>query len=129
MPEETEKQTSHDVPANEKKTTEEHGGHMEKPTCSVDTDVERQQSTREAEGPDSPKSAIKGLSWLDRLLALWILLAMIIGIVIGNFVNGVDSALHKGEFVGVSVPIGECKRYGIDGLNADCFTQPSACSL
>lgn len=50
---------------------------------------------------------IKGLGWLDRLLALWILLAMIIGVLLGNFVDSVGPALHQGEFVGVSVPIGE----------------------
>lgn len=52
-------------------------------------------------------SPIKGLGWLDRLLALWILLAMVVGILLGNFVDSVGPALHQGEFVGVSVPIGE----------------------
>ncbi|KAK9446797.1 arsenical-resistance protein Acr3 [Limtongia smithiae] len=50
-------------------------------------------------------SAFKSLGILDRLLAVWILLAMIIGIIIGNFVPNVDTALQKGKFVGVSVPI------------------------
>jgi len=40
------------------------------------------------------------------LLALWILLAMIVGILLGNFVDSVGPALQKGEFVGVSIPIG-----------------------
>lgn len=56
---------------------------------------------------NKPKeSAFKGLGWLDRLLALWILLAMVIGILLGNFVDSVGPALHRGEFVGVSIPIG-----------------------
>lgn len=55
--------------------------------------------------PQQP--AFEGLGWLDRLLALWILLAMAIGVILGNFVPNVGSALHKGELVGVSVPIGE----------------------
>lgn len=50
-------------------------------------------------------SAFKALGWLDRLLALWILLAMIIGILLGNFVPSTGAALEKGKFVGVSVPI------------------------
>ncbi len=55
----------------------------------------------------SPKqSAFKSLGWLDRFLAVWILLAMIIGILLGNFVPGTTDALQKGQFVGVSVPIG-----------------------
>jgi ACR3 family arsenite transporter len=52
-------------------------------------------------------SAFKALGWLDRLLALWILLAMIIGILLGNFVPSTGPALQKGKFVGVSIPIGK----------------------
>jgi arsenite transporter len=51
-------------------------------------------------------SAFKNLGILDRFLALWILLAMIIGILLGNFVPETGSALQRGQFVGVSVPIG-----------------------
>lgn len=50
-------------------------------------------------------SVIKGLGWLDRFLAVWILLAMIIGVLLGNFVEGTGPALQKGKFIGVSVPI------------------------
>lgn len=51
-------------------------------------------------------SVYKGLGWLDRLLVLWILLAIIIGILLGNFVDSVAPALQKGKFVNVSIPIG-----------------------
>lgn len=51
-------------------------------------------------------SVFKGLGWLDRFLAVWILLAMVIGVLLGNFVSNVGPALDKGKFVGVSVPIG-----------------------
>jgi ACR3 family arsenite transporter len=54
-------------------------------------------------------SAFKSLGWLDRFLAVWILLAMIIGIILGNFVPSTGPALEKGKFVGVSVPIGKHK--------------------
>ncbi|KAF5878380.1 putative arsenite efflux transporter protein [Botrytis fragariae] len=58
---------------------------------------------------DHPKTSLfKSLGWLDRLLALWIFLAMAIGILLGNFVPNVGTALQKGEFVGVSVPIAVC---------------------
>ncbi|KAK3669714.1 arsenicals resistance [Recurvomyces mirabilis] len=50
-------------------------------------------------------SAYKALGWLDRFLAVWILLAMIIGILLGNFVPSTGPALQKGKFVGVSIPI------------------------
>lgn len=67
--------------------------------------LEAQPST-----PDNERttkvSAFKGLGLLDRFLAVWILLAMAIGIILGNFVPNTGPALQKGTFVGVSVPIG-----------------------
>lgn len=58
---------------------------------------------------DTDESTLKGLGWLDRFLALWIFLAMLIGILLGNFVPSTGPALQKGEFVGVSVPIGSSR--------------------
>lgn len=52
-------------------------------------------------------SAFKSLGWLDRFLALWIFLAMAVGILLGNFVPSTGPTLQKGHFVGVSVPIGK----------------------
>ena len=69
-------------------------------------DTEKQEVER-AIVPDKV-SAFKGLGWLDRFLALWILLAMAIGIILGNFIPNTGPALQKGKFVGVSVPIGRC---------------------
>lgn len=54
--------------------------------------------------PDLPP--LRGLSFLDRFLVVWILIAMGVGIAIGNTVDSVGPALQKGEFVGVSIPIG-----------------------
>lgn len=75
------------------------------PISAEATDVEKQK-IEDAIVPDKV-SAFKGLGWLDRFLALWILLAMAIGIIFGNFVPNTGPALQKGKFVGVSVPIGE----------------------
>lgn len=52
-------------------------------------------------------SAFKSLGWLDRYLAVWILLSMVIGILLGNFVPHISQSFQKGQFVGVSVPIGK----------------------
>ncbi|KAF4218631.1 hypothetical protein CNMCM8980_007622 [Aspergillus fumigatiaffinis] len=54
---------------------------------------------------EGPTSAFKQLALLDRFLAIWIFLAMAIGIILGNFVPNTSRALDKGKFVGVSVPI------------------------
>lgn len=77
-------------------------------------DVEKAPPAREeppsqstSDGDATNKSAFKALGLLDRFLAVWILLAMIIGVLLGNFVPETGPALDKGKFVGVSVPIGE----------------------
>ncbi|KAK4995648.1 arsenicals resistance [Elasticomyces elasticus] len=62
------------------------------------------QEVEEAIAPDKV-SAFKGLGWLDRFLVIWILLAMIVGVLLGNFVPNIGPTLQKGKFVGVSVPI------------------------
>lgn len=56
---------------------------------------------------DGPVSAFQQLGILDRFLAVWIFLAMAVGIILGNFVPNTRVVLEKGKFVGVSVPIGE----------------------
>jgi arsenite transporter len=55
--------------------------------------------------PASP--AYRQLGLLDRFLVVWILLAMVAGVLLGNFVPGVGEKLQAGRFVGVAVPIGE----------------------
>lgn len=65
-----------------------------------------EKSEQQGSVPEAPKSAFKSLGFLDQLLALWIFLAMVIGILLGNFVPSTGPALQKGQFVGVSVPIG-----------------------
>lgn len=52
---------------------------------------------------------LKGLSFLDRFLVVWIIVAMGIGIALGNTVPSVGPALQKGEFVGVSIPISKSR--------------------
>ncbi|RPA75825.1 arsenical-resistance protein [Ascobolus immersus RN42] len=72
-------------------------------TATLTPDAEKQQCT--PCGPTVNESAFKGLGLLDRFLAVWILLAMAIGIILGNFVPNTGPALEKGKFVEVSVPI------------------------
>jgi ACR3 family arsenite transporter len=70
-------------------------------------DGEKQVSALNEPPPVAPGgSAFKALAWLDRLLALWIFLAMAIGIILGNFVPNIGPALQQGKFVDVSIPIG-----------------------
>ncbi|MCJ1308061.1 hypothetical protein MMC25_001712 [Agyrium rufum] len=67
-------------------------------------DVEKQETLTPQE-EEKKTSTFKALGWLDRFLAVWIFLAMVIGILLGNFVPSTGPALQKGTFVGVSVPI------------------------
>ncbi|KAK0733498.1 sodium bile acid symporter family-domain-containing protein [Lasiosphaeria miniovina] len=59
----------------------------------------------DGDGGGGRLSAFHALAFLDRFLAVWIFLAMLLGILLGNFVKDVGPALQKGTFVGVSLPI------------------------
>ncbi|PYH40450.1 arsenic resistance protein [Aspergillus saccharolyticus JOP 1030-1] len=72
-------------------------------TPSAPSDIEKQ--ARPSDSPQRKDSAFKNLGLLDRFLAVWIFLAMAIGIILGNFVPSTGPALQRGKFVGVSVPI------------------------
>ncbi|MET9391997.1 ACR3 family arsenite efflux transporter [Streptomyces sp. NPDC006624] len=50
-------------------------------------------------------SVVARLSTLDRFLAVWILLAMALGLGLGRVVPGLDDALAKVEIGGISLPI------------------------
>jgi len=90
------------MPSKEQKENTIHAGTV--PGSSVD--VENKAGTTPIDVTSEKKtSAFKALGWLDRFLAIWILLAMVIGVLLGNFVDDVGLALQKGHFVGVSVPI------------------------
>ncbi|GAA0661954.1 ACR3 family arsenite efflux transporter [Streptomyces thermocarboxydovorans] len=56
----------------------------------------------DAAGDDS---IVKKLSTLDRYLAVWILLAMAVGLGLGRVVPGMNDALAKIEIGGISLPI------------------------
>ncbi|TGJ81192.1 hypothetical protein E0Z10_g7568 [Xylaria hypoxylon] len=73
---------------------------------AITLDPESQDNASENPPQAAKKqSAFKSLGWLDRYLAVWILLAIILGILLGNFAPGTAAALDRGRFVGVSVPI------------------------
>ncbi|KAG9567945.1 arsenical-resistance protein, partial [Aureobasidium melanogenum] len=82
------------------------------PSCLSDTHTFTQHHTIDVEAQkvkgieDTQKvSAFESLGILDRFLALWVILAMAIGILLGNFVPETSPALEKGQFVNVSVPV------------------------
>ncbi|KAJ5391237.1 hypothetical protein N7509_006727 [Penicillium cosmopolitanum] len=76
------------------------------PSSQVMKDIEGQTVNETEKSTSTAKqSAFKTLGWLDRFLAIWIFLAMAIGIILGNFVENAGPALQKGKFVGVSIPI------------------------
>ncbi|KAH0349671.1 arsenical-resistance protein, partial [Aureobasidium melanogenum] len=82
------------------------------PSCPADTHAFTQHHAIDVEAQkiqdveDTKKiSAFKSLGILDRFLAIWIILAMAIGILLGNFVPETGPALEKGQFVNVSVPV------------------------
>ncbi|KAK4542804.1 hypothetical protein LTR36_006180 [Oleoguttula mirabilis] len=90
-------------------STTDHGVKEEQPSKELNADdgeLESQRRTSDAQDDDVDRPPpLKGLSWLDRLLVLWIILSMAIGIILGNLAPSVGPALQKGTFVGVSAPI------------------------
>lgn len=71
---------------------------------TVAQDAEKQKVADDANKDNA--STFKRLGLLDRFLALWIILSMALGIILGNFVPETGPALERGKFVGVSIPIG-----------------------
>ncbi|KAG5952507.1 hypothetical protein E4U57_006097, partial [Claviceps arundinis] len=67
-----------------------------------DTDTEVQHNPEQHQ---PPTPVFKSLRWLDRFLALWIFLAMLTGILLGNFAPRTGEVLDQGRWVGVSIPI------------------------
>jgi phosphatidylserine synthase len=88
-------------------------------------DIEKQHEGLCSNGSQEKKSAFSSLGLLDRFLAVWIFLAMAIGIILGNFVPNTGPALQKGTFVGVSIPIGALYFY-LHDLDLSTLTCPSS---
>ncbi|CBQ72089.1 related to arsenite transporter ARR3 [Sporisorium reilianum SRZ2] len=61
------------------------------------------QDARDSTG--AAKGVLLSLGWLDRLLSLFIIVAMILGVVIGEFAPNAAENLSKGNFRGVSAPL------------------------
>ncbi|MER6407998.1 ACR3 family arsenite efflux transporter [Streptomyces viridosporus] len=64
-------------------------------------------TTARTQGADAAgdDSIVKKLSTLDRYLAVWILLAMTVGLGLGRIIPGMNDALAKIEIGGISLPI------------------------
>jgi ACR3 family arsenite transporter len=61
------------------------------------------ETTRPGSSPD--ENVLKQLSTLDRFLPVWILVAMMVGLLLGRLISGLDNALAKVEVGSVSLPI------------------------
>ncbi|MEU2502342.1 MULTISPECIES: ACR3 family arsenite efflux transporter [Streptomyces] len=69
------------------------------------TSTEPTTARAKSAGPAGDDSIVKKLSTLDRYLAVWILLAMAVGLGLGRIVPGMNDALAKIEIGGISLPI------------------------
>ncbi|WP_406377520.1 ACR3 family arsenite efflux transporter [Streptomyces sp. NBC_00197] len=69
------------------------------------TAAEPATAPTDGSGPAGDDSGFDKLSTLDRYLAVWILLAMGIGLGLGRLVPGMNDALAKVEIGGISLPI------------------------
>lgn len=69
------------------------------------TSTEPTTARTQSAGPAGDDSIVKKLSTLDRYLAVWILLAMAVGLGLGRIIPGMNDALAKIEIGGISLPI------------------------
>lgn len=92
------------VAYNEGTNVDEKGQQQQPEVTSTNDNTDVENNSTEEKAP-SKVSMFKSLGLLDRFLAVWIFLAMAIGIILGAFVDDVGPALKRGQFVGVSVPI------------------------
>jgi ACR3 family arsenite transporter len=76
------------------------------PQSDLEKGSDASPPTTSHENEEKEVPPLRGLGLLDRFLVVWIILAMAIGILLGNFVPSTGPALQRGEFVGVSIPIG-----------------------
>ncbi|GAQ91548.1 hypothetical protein KFL_008040040 [Klebsormidium nitens] len=59
----------------------------------------------QADSSTSFKAVVGALGWLDRYLFVWILLVMILGVVAGNYIPGIEEAFNASKVDSVSLPI------------------------
>jgi len=62
-------------------------------------------STQTAAAVEPPAPVMQQMSFVDRWLAIWIVLAMAAGLLLGRFVPGLGAALDTVKIGGISVPI------------------------
>lgn len=75
------------------------------PECPYDYCIKPSDYQAMQPASQQQKNLLRRLSFLDRFLALWILVAMIVGVVIGYYVPGVQRSFATVQFASVSVPI------------------------
>ncbi|WFD01175.1 arsenicals resistance [Malassezia yamatoensis] len=60
---------------------------------------------RSTENQGAARGLLLSLGWLDRLLSIFIIIAMILGVVIGEYASNARERLQSGDFEGVSAPL------------------------
>ncbi|WFD45044.1 arsenicals resistance [Malassezia psittaci] len=60
---------------------------------------------RSSENQGAARGLLLSLGWLDRLLSIFIILAMILGVIIGEYAPNARERLESGNFEGVSAPL------------------------
>ena len=72
---------------------------------STESDASARAAAREDSDEADETAVVAQLSTLDRFLAVWILLAMALGLGLGRLVPGLGDALSRVEIGGISLPI------------------------
>lgn len=75
------------------------------PHGGVPQAVSMLEQARQSDHTGAAKGVLLSLGWLDRLLSFFIIVAMILGVVIGEYAPNAKENLEKGQFRGVSAPL------------------------
>ncbi|GAQ89538.1 arsenite transporter [Klebsormidium nitens] len=73
------------------------------PTGTFETEPVGQEAS--ASSPANFRSVVGALGWLDRYLFVWIIIVMVLGVVAGNYIPGIETGFNGSKIDSVSLPI------------------------
>ncbi|ORZ29728.1 ACR3 protein [Catenaria anguillulae PL171] len=76
-----------------------------RPTATADQPKPSAIEDGSMAGPDAPVAVAEGMNLFQRFLTVWVLLAMLAGVLLGHFVPAVPEVLEKATIAQVSIPI------------------------
>lgn len=90
---------------NRTESEEDSDGFVADPSGGVPNIPSALEQAKQSDHSGAAFGVLVSLGWLDRLLSLFIIIAMVLGVVIGRFVPRAKERLNNGNFEGVGAPL------------------------